>query len=197
MPGDTFSIEGNEAERQEGARFRDRRLPHRQGQGAGCGRQRHAQGILVTIGDVNEAPEKVFLSKTIISENAEVGTRVGVLSAFDPEGGAVTYRLKGNPGSLLQALRRQAHPGEGPRLREGTESHDHGPGHGLHRPDDTSRRSRSTSVDVVESKVRHRPQRRAHRQHRPGQAVRRRRLSTSSSAMAATITSMAAATTTS
>lgn len=55
----------------------------------------------IAIGNVNEGPENISLSKTTVSENAEVGTRVGMLSAFDPEGSAITYSLTDNPGGYF------------------------------------------------------------------------------------------------
>lgn len=55
----------------------------------------------VAVGNADEAPESTSISKSVISENAEVGTRVGVLSAVDPEGGAVSYSLTGNPGGYF------------------------------------------------------------------------------------------------
>jgi Ca2+-binding RTX toxin-like protein len=55
----------------------------------------------ITVGNVDEAPENISLSKTLISESTEVGTRVGMLSAVDPEGGAVSYSLTGNPGGYF------------------------------------------------------------------------------------------------
>jgi Ca2+-binding RTX toxin-like protein len=55
----------------------------------------------LAVGDVNEAPGGITLSKTVISENAEVGTRVGMLSATDPEGNAISYSLIGNPGGYF------------------------------------------------------------------------------------------------
>lgn len=56
----------------------------------------------ITVGNVDEGPENISLSRTSISENAEVGTRVGVLSAIDPEGKGITYSLVGNPGSYFK-----------------------------------------------------------------------------------------------
>lgn len=55
----------------------------------------------LAVGDVNEAPGGITLSKTVIFENTEIGTRVGMLSATDPEGNAVTYSLIGNPGGYF------------------------------------------------------------------------------------------------
>jgi hypothetical protein len=55
----------------------------------------------LSVGDVDEAPGGIALSKTLVSENTEVGTRVGMLSAVDPEGNAITYSLADNPGSYF------------------------------------------------------------------------------------------------
>ncbi|MET0530457.1 MAG: cadherin domain-containing protein [Microvirga sp.] len=55
----------------------------------------------LAVGDVNEAPGGIALSKTVISENAEVGTRVGMLSATDPESHAIAYSLANNPGGYF------------------------------------------------------------------------------------------------
>jgi Ca2+-binding RTX toxin-like protein len=56
----------------------------------------------IAVGNVDEGPENISISKSIISETAEVGTRVGMLSAVDPEGGSVTYRLSSNPGGYFK-----------------------------------------------------------------------------------------------
>ena len=56
----------------------------------------------ITVDDVNEAPTDISISKTSISETAEIGTRVGVLSAVDPEGQAVSFRLASNPGGMFK-----------------------------------------------------------------------------------------------
>ncbi|QRM30305.1 cadherin domain-containing protein [Microvirga sp. VF16] len=55
----------------------------------------------IAVGNVDEGPENVSISKSIVSETAEVGTRVGMLSAVDPEGGTVSYSLAGNPGGYF------------------------------------------------------------------------------------------------
>ncbi len=57
--------------------------------------------LTIAVSDVNEAPTGVFLSKTRVAETAEVGTRIGTLSATDPEGNGVTFSLKSNPGGLF------------------------------------------------------------------------------------------------
>ncbi|MEE1612457.1 cadherin domain-containing protein [Microvirga sp. CF3016] len=56
----------------------------------------------IAVGNVDEGPENISISKSTISETTEVGTRVGVLSADDPEGGTVTYSLVNNPGSYFK-----------------------------------------------------------------------------------------------
>ena len=56
----------------------------------------------ITVDDVNEAPIDIFISKATISETAEISTRVGVLSAIDPEGQAVSFRLASNPGGMFE-----------------------------------------------------------------------------------------------
>ncbi|NKK45798.1 cadherin domain-containing protein [Rhizobium leguminosarum] len=42
---------------------------------------------------VNQAPTKLAFSRTSVSENIAIGTSVGLLTAVDPEGGAVKWRL--------------------------------------------------------------------------------------------------------
>jgi Ca2+-binding RTX toxin-like protein len=56
----------------------------------------------ISVGNVDESPENISISETVISEKAEVGTRVGMLSAVDPEGGGITYSLIGNSGSYFK-----------------------------------------------------------------------------------------------
>ena len=46
-------------------------------------------------------PHSLNLSSTTVSENVRVGTLVGVLSALDTEGGALTYRLLNSAGGLF------------------------------------------------------------------------------------------------
>jgi Ca2+-binding RTX toxin-like protein len=55
----------------------------------------------ISVENSDEGPQNILISKSIISETAEVGTRVGMLSAEDPEKGAVTYSLTGNPGGYF------------------------------------------------------------------------------------------------
>jgi hypothetical protein len=56
----------------------------------------------VTVTDVNEAPGELTLSRAIVKEDTEVGSRIGMLSAIDPEGSAVTYSLSANPGGYFK-----------------------------------------------------------------------------------------------
>lgn len=56
----------------------------------------------ITVDDVNEAPVDISISKAVVGETAEIGTRVGGLSAVDPEGGAVRFRLASNPGGVFK-----------------------------------------------------------------------------------------------
>jgi Ca2+-binding RTX toxin-like protein len=100
-PGDTFAIDGNKLYVKNAIDFEaiashtiTITVEARDADGSTT-----LKDFSVTIGDVNEAPEELFLSETRVSERAEVGTRVGMLSSFDPEGGTVTYSLVGNPGS--------------------------------------------------------------------------------------------------
>ncbi|NNC01040.1 cadherin repeat domain-containing protein, partial [Corallococcus exiguus] len=58
----------------------------------------------LTVGDVNEAPSLPVLSRTSISENAEVGAQVGTLSSSDPEGGKISFLLKSNPGGIFKLV---------------------------------------------------------------------------------------------
>ena len=130
--------------------------------------------FVVTVEDVNEAPEEVFLSKTSISETAEVGTRVGALSAFDPEGTAVTFSLKSNPGSLFKLS------GDKLLLAKALD-YDKAQSHTVtvQAKDATGLVTTQTInidvVDVMESKVGTGRNDVLKRRYRPGQAVRRRR----------------------
>nr|WP_244479341.1 cadherin domain-containing protein [Rhizobium sp. Leaf384] len=47
----------------------------------------------IDVTDVNEAPLSIALDGSEVAENAKVGTVVGVLSAIDPEGKALNYKL--------------------------------------------------------------------------------------------------------
>ena len=52
------------------------------------------QDITVTVGNVNEAPTDIALSKATIAENSAVGAEVGILSATDPDlGDTFTFSL--------------------------------------------------------------------------------------------------------
>lgn len=51
------------------------------------------QAIAVTVKNVNEAPTAPTLSGSVVAENVALGTLVGTLSAKDPEGKALSYRL--------------------------------------------------------------------------------------------------------
>ncbi|QCX26987.1 cadherin domain-containing protein [Nocardioides jishulii] len=60
-------------------------------------RGRLVRPFTVTVADVNEAPRDLALDGTEVAENAPVGTRVGTLSASDPDrGDALTYALDGS-----------------------------------------------------------------------------------------------------
>jgi RTX calcium-binding nonapeptide repeat (4 copies)/Cadherin domain len=56
----------------------------------------------ISVTDVNEAPANVTISKDVVMENAKVGSRVGIVSATDPEGGAMSLRLASNPGNVFK-----------------------------------------------------------------------------------------------
>ncbi len=56
----------------------------------------------ISITDVNEAPGSVTLSKATVAENTAIGTMIGMLSAVDPEGKALTYTLTDNAGGLFK-----------------------------------------------------------------------------------------------
>ncbi|MBB3979399.1 Ca2+-binding RTX toxin-like protein [Rhizobium azooxidifex] len=58
--------------------------------------------ITVKVTDVNEAPASLSLSATKVRENVAVGTTVGTLSATDPEGKALTYKLTDSAGGLFK-----------------------------------------------------------------------------------------------
>ncbi|SOC47778.1 alpha-tubulin suppressor-like RCC1 family protein, partial [Rhizobium subbaraonis] len=60
------------------------------------------QSIVVKVTDVNEAPTSPALSDTSVKENVAVGTTVGTLSAKDPEGKTLTYKLTDNAGGLFK-----------------------------------------------------------------------------------------------
>jgi len=57
--------------------------------------------VTVGVDPEGEPPENLTLSARRVQENAAAGTVIGKLSATDPEGGALTYRLGENPGDFL------------------------------------------------------------------------------------------------
>lgn len=56
----------------------------------------------VAISDVDEAPAALTLTGSRVAENSRPGALVGVLSAADPEGGAVTWKLKDSAGGVFK-----------------------------------------------------------------------------------------------
>ncbi|MBY4630721.1 metal-binding protein [Rhizobium croatiense] len=65
--------------------------------------------ITINVLDVNEAPAnqapiKLAFSRSSISENVAVGTSVGLLSAVDPEGGVVKWRLTDNADGIFKLV---------------------------------------------------------------------------------------------
>ncbi len=56
----------------------------------------------ISVTDVNEAPTSLSLSATKVNENVAVGTTVGTLSARDPEGRTLTYKLTDSAGGLFK-----------------------------------------------------------------------------------------------
>ncbi|MGO4525532.1 cadherin domain-containing protein [Microvirga sp. 2MCAF35] len=61
------------------------------------------QAITVNVGDENEAPTGITLSKTTIAENAAAGTEIGVLAAMDPDfGDSFTFSLSDNAGGAFK-----------------------------------------------------------------------------------------------
>ncbi|SOC45887.1 hypothetical protein SAMN05892877_118116, partial [Rhizobium subbaraonis] len=61
-----------------------------------------AKTFTIGVQDVNEAPTSLALSGTSVKENVAVGTTVGTLSAKDPEGKTLTYKLTDNAGGLFK-----------------------------------------------------------------------------------------------
>ncbi len=55
---------------------------------------------LTTLSD--KAPTSLALSKATVAENSAVGTTIGTLSAIDPEGKALTYKLTDTAGGLFK-----------------------------------------------------------------------------------------------
>ncbi|OOO40263.1 metal-binding protein [Rhizobium sophoriradicis] len=65
--------------------------------------------ITINVLDVNEAPAnqapiKLAFSRSSISENVAIGTSVGLLSAVDPEGGVVKWRLTDNADGIFKLV---------------------------------------------------------------------------------------------
>ncbi|ULR46756.1 metal-binding protein [Rhizobium sp. K102] len=65
--------------------------------------------ITINVLDVNEAPAnqapiKLSFSRSSISENVAIGTSVGLLSAVDPEGGVVKWRLTDNADGIFKLV---------------------------------------------------------------------------------------------
>ncbi|MBX4941890.1 metal-binding protein [Rhizobium binae] len=65
--------------------------------------------ITINVLDVNEAPAnqapiKLAFSRSSISENVAIGTSVGLLSAVDPEGGAVKWRLTDDADGIFKLV---------------------------------------------------------------------------------------------
>ncbi|SOC47337.1 cadherin domain-containing protein, partial [Rhizobium subbaraonis] len=61
-----------------------------------------AKTFTIGVQDVNEAPTSLALSKSSVKENVAVGTTVGTLSAKDPEGKTLSYKLTDNAGGLFK-----------------------------------------------------------------------------------------------
>ncbi len=60
----------------------------------------YEKAFTINISDVNEAPTDISLSPTSVEENQPSGTKVGTLSATDPDAGSsFTYSLVGGAGS--------------------------------------------------------------------------------------------------
>ncbi|WP_049731777.1 cadherin domain-containing protein [Rhizobium ecuadorense] len=53
---------------------------------------------------VNQAPIKLSFSRSSISENVAIGTSVGLLSAVDPEGGTVKWRLTDDADGIFKLV---------------------------------------------------------------------------------------------
>ncbi|TLX14479.1 metal-binding protein [Rhizobium sp. MHM7A] len=65
--------------------------------------------ITISVLDVNEAPVnqapiKLSFSRSSISENVAIGTSVGLLSAVDPEGGTVKWRLTDDADGIFKLV---------------------------------------------------------------------------------------------
>ncbi|WP_245461236.1 metal-binding protein [Rhizobium sp. WSM1325] len=53
---------------------------------------------------VNQAPTKLAFSRSSVSENVAIGTSVGLLTAVDPEGGAVKWRLTDDADGIFKLV---------------------------------------------------------------------------------------------
>ncbi|WP_017994452.1 cadherin domain-containing protein [Rhizobium leguminosarum] len=53
---------------------------------------------------VNQAPTKLAFSRSSVSENIAIGTSVGLLTAVDPEGGAVKWRLTDDADGIFKLV---------------------------------------------------------------------------------------------
>ena len=64
----------------------------------------HEQNIALRVLRANDAPHSVALSKTAVVENQAAGRTVGRLSAIDPDGDALSYKLTSNPGGFFKIV---------------------------------------------------------------------------------------------
>ncbi|WHO75256.1 cadherin domain-containing protein [Rhizobium sp. BT03] len=53
---------------------------------------------------INQAPIKLSFSRSSVSENVAIGTSVGLLSAIDPEGGVVKWRLTDDANGIFKLV---------------------------------------------------------------------------------------------
>jgi hypothetical protein len=61
--------------------------------------------FVIPVLDVNDAPQDLTLSGTVVAENAPSGTVVGTVSAFDPDvGDSVTYQLVDSAGGRFMLI---------------------------------------------------------------------------------------------
>lgn len=60
--------------------------------------------VTLVIGEANQAPTNLALSKASIDEDAAVGTVVGILSATDPEGQPLSYTLTDDAGGKFKIV---------------------------------------------------------------------------------------------
>ena len=140
------SIEGNSFEGQAGPLDFETGASHTVTvEAQRCATAAHAQRTLVVAVERRQrGPEERLPLEDQHLREGRSRNPVGALSASDPEGNAVTFSLKSNPGGLFKLYRRQAQPGEGPRLREGAEPHGDGPSPRTPRASSPRRRSPST-----------------------------------------------------